>query len=331
MLRSRNLQSSRKLLLRITDRAYNKKIAPIAKATWQKHLQIDNPLWSHVNAKTFAFEQEGEMAHVIAMIDKRLPKLGLIGYFGATNMAAGILVLKQATDWLASHGVNDAYGPINGTITSDYRFNISDDYKIPGEPVNPTWYIDIFRQAGFTTYNQYVSGFARFAQLYARLFTRNKAAPGYEHITLQPFNPAKAKQNLATYHKLMNAIFPANSIYCPVITLKERIYNMTSSTPLDQIFAPNYCYFAYDGREAIGFIVAYPHNGKLVLKTIGLLPEYRGKRISDLLVRRVHDQAKKDGLKGAVYATIRVGNAVHRTKRPGVSIYRHYITMHKSL
>lgn len=331
MLSPRDIQSSRKLLLAITDQVYNKDIGPIAKATWQKHLQIDNPLWAHVNGKSFVFKQDGQMAHVIAMIDKRLPKLGLVGYFGATDTASGILVLKQATDWLASQGIKNVYGPINGTITSDYRFNVSDDYKILGEPVNPTWYIDIFRQSGFKTYNQYVSGYARFAQLYARLFTRNKPAPEFRHVTLQPFNPAKAKQNLATYHRLMNAIFPANSIYCPVITLKERTYNMTDSGSPSQIFDPHYCYFAYDGPKAIGFIVSYPYDGKLVLKTIGLLPKYRGKRISDLLVRRVHDQAKKDGLKGAIYATIRVGNAVHRTKRPGVSIYRHYTTMHKSL
>ena len=329
MVSKRALKTSLDLLTEITNQTHKADIAPIANAVWSKHLQPENPLWKHVAAKAFVIQDKDGTAHVMAMVDKRLPRLGLVGFFGSTSIESGVEVLRQACDWLKKqHGLSDVYGPINGTITGDYRFNLTDDYRIPGEPVNPSWYIDVFRQAGFDIYNRYVSGIAKHAQLYIRFVTRNKPAAGYEHITLRSFDPKHPKHNLAIYHKLMNAIFPSNSIYCPVITLEERTYNMAKPGPL---FDYKYCYFAYDGKKAAGFIVAYPYEGDLILKTIGLLPEYRGKKLSDLLVRRVHDQAKKDGLKAAIYSTIRITTNVYKMKRPGLKVYRRYVTMHKSM
>ncbi len=126
----------------------------------------------------------------------------------------------------------------------------------------------------------------------------------------------------------MNAIFPHNSIYCPVITWEERVYNVADHDP---IFDPNYSYFLEDNGKAIGFIVAYPYQQNLIVKTIGLLPEYRNKNLSGILIKKVHDKANADGLKAAIYSTIRVGNAVYNMKRPGVRVFRRYMTMHKAL
>ena len=224
--------------------------------------------------------------------------------------------------------MSEIYGPINGTITADYRFNLAQDYCIPGEPVNPASYITIFQAAGFQVFNRYVSGIACHPYLYVRLVTAKRPSSGYNLVAIRPFNPESAKQDFTIYHQLMNAIFPRQSIYCPVITLEERAYNMAGP---NQMFDAKYCFFLDDGPKPVGFIVAFRYQNQLILKTIGLLPEYRGKKLSDLLVRRVHEQAKRDGLKAAVYSTIRVGNAVHKMKRPGVKIYRQYVTMRKTL
>lgn len=322
MVSARTLKASLQLLTEITSKTHNVEIAPQANTVWRKHLQAENPLWQHVEVRVFRIKRQGGMAHVMAIIDRRLPDLGLVGFFGATTVESGVEVLDMACSWLKQRGLKDAYGPINGTITRDYRFNLSDDYKIPGEPVNPTWYVDVFRAAGFDTFNHYVSGIARYAQLYVRLVTSRKPEAGHEHIEMRRFDPRRRAQNLKIYHELMNAIFTKQSIYCPVITLEERAYNVGG-------FDAGYCYFLYDGKKAIGFIVAHPHKGNLILKTIALLPEYRGKKLSDIMVRRVHEQAKRDRLKASIYSTIRVGNAVYRARRSGVRIYREYVTLHK--
>lgn len=315
-------------LLEITSRSHNDHIRPVADSIWRKHLDPENPLWKYVEARSFTAAAKNHQAHVLAMTDRRLPGIGLVGFFGCTDISGGAEVLNQACKWLYSRkGIKKIYGPINGTITRDYRFNLKDDYRIPGEPVNPVWYIDAFKQAGFDVFNRYVSGISRHYQIFTKPFIR-RPSDEYSHLKLRAFDVTHQLEDLKTYHDLMNIIFLPQSIYCPEISFEERVFNMAGSKP---IFDPEYSYFLDDDGGAIGFIIAFPYEGRLVVKTLGLLPEYRGKRLAGLLIKKVHDQADKDGLKAAVYSTIREGNAAYRMKRPGVRIYRRYVTMCKSM
>jgi GNAT superfamily N-acetyltransferase len=187
--------------------------------------------------------------------------------------------------------------------------------------VNPAWYVGVWREAGFKPYNQYVSGLNHFPALFNRLFIQQPRDP---EVALRPANPVRPEADLRSYHDLMNDIFPHQSLYCPVISFEERSFNMNGGK---DAFDPNYCFFLEaDGRDA-GFIVAHPHQGRLVIKTLGVRKEYRGQHLSGLLIHRVQEQADRDGLRGAIYSTIRVGNAVYRMRRPGVLVYRRYITL----
>lgn len=323
------LPSSRKQLRDITKSSYNAEIRPVALAFWDKHVRAENPVWRYVTAKSFSINNENGSGHVIAMVDKRLPSIGIVGFFASTDSYTGAEVLTQASDWLKQEfGLSDIYGPINGTLPTDYRLNLADDYQIPGEPVNPIWHIDAFKDAGFKVFNRYASGSSKHYQLFTKLLFFRKPSKGYAHISVRPFNVKNQNQDFKVYHDLRNAIFPHQSIYCPAISLEERLFNIGRKEPL---LNPQYTYFLEDRGRAIGFIMGYPYEGKLIIKTIGLLPDYRGKRLSGLLVRQVHNQAKKDGLTAAVYAMVRVGNRIYQMKRPGVKVFREYVTMHKSI
>jgi hypothetical protein len=325
MVKHTLLKSSLAQLNAITNEAYHEDIRQVALNLWEKHLQPKNPQWKFLTAKPFYLKNKDGSAHVMAMVDKRLPEIGIVGYFACTNSAVGAQVLKQSADWLKEeYGLKDIYGPINGTLPSDYRLNLRDSFCFPGEPVNPTWHIDAFHEAGFNVFNRYVSGISQHYQLLMKLVIR-KPKKGYENLTVRSFNNKKFKQDFKKYHDLRNAIFPFQSIYCPAISLEERVYNSSGK------FDPNYTYFLVDKRREVGFIMAYAHEGRLILKTIGLLPEYRGKRLSGLLLKPIHDQASKQDLKTAVYGMVRVGNAAYKMKRPGVRVFRKYVTMHKSV
>ena len=125
----------------------------------------------------------------------------------------------------------------------------------------------------------------------------------------------------------MTTIFPKQSVYCPKLSWEERAYGFKHKDPF---FNPSYMWFLEYNNNPIGLINAYPHEDRLVVKTIGILPKYRGKKLSHLLIRKVHDQASKDGLKTATYAMVRVGNSAYKMKKPGIKINRHYMTMKKS-
>jgi len=319
------LETSLKQLNAITEESYSEQIAPIALKLWQKHLQLENPQWKFIIAKPFSIKGKHGSAHVMAMVDKRLPDIGLVGYFACTDSAAGAKVLEEASDWLnKEHGLKDVYGPINGTLPSDYRLNLDNDFRFPGEPVNPLWYVDAFEKAGFGVFNRYVSGISKHYQLLMKLVIR-KPRKEYRHLTVRSFNASKLKEDFKIYHQLRNAIFPFQSVYCPAISLQERVYNSSGK------FDPKYTYFLVDKGREVGFVMAYAYDQQLVLKTIGLLPEYQGKRLSGLLLKPIHDQASSEGLNKAIYGMVRVGNAAYRMKKPGVKVFRKYVTMRKQL
>ena len=318
-------EESLKLLQEITKKTHNDQISPVAQGVWEKHLRPKNPLWGIITAKAFSIENK---AHVIAMVDPRLPGIGLVGFFGCTSTEVGVQILNRACKWLKNeHGIKDVYGPIHGTITRDYRFNLDEDFKVPGEPVNPSFYIDAFRMAGFEIFNQYVSGMSKHYKIFNKLFVRVPSKK-YSHLTLRPFGSQGQIEDLRIYHELMNEIFPSQSIYCPVISWEERYYNRADK---NIVFDPNYSYFLEDGKKAIGMIIASSYENKLLISVLGVLPKYRGHHVSGLLIRKAHEQAANNGLEAALYGMIRVGNQVYRMKRPGAKIYRRYITMRKQI
>ena len=319
------LQSSLEQLNAITNEAYNLDIRPIALSLWKKHLQLKNPQWKYITARPFYIKSKGGSAHVIAMVDKRLPSIGIVGYFACTNASVGSQVIGQAANWLKEEfGLKDIYGPINGTLPSDYRLNLKDDFWFPGEPVNPTWHMDAFREAGFNVFNRYVSGISKHYQLLMKLVIR-RPNKGYRHLKVRSFDSKRLKQDFRKYHELRNDIFPLQSIYCAAISLEERVYNSSGN------FDPDYTYFLTDRGSEVGFIMSYAHEGRLILKTIGLLPEYRGKGLAGLLLKTVHDQAESECLKTAIYGMVRVGNNAYKMRKPGVRVFRKYVTMHKEM
>jgi hypothetical protein len=319
------LETSRRRLDEITNASFNEQIRPVALAVWKKHLSTNNPQWKYISAKPFYIKNKTGAAHVMAIIDKRLPNIGIVGYFACTNTGAGAEVLSQAVEWLKhSHGLRDVYGPINGTLPSDYRLNLSDSFSFPGEPVNPKWHIEAFDLAGFKVFNRYVSGLSKQYLTLMKLIVR-KPKKGFEHMTVRPFDLDNQVRDFKIYHELRNAIFPFQSVYCPAISLEERIYNSSGK------FDPCYTYFLVDKSHEVGFVMAYAFENKLIMKTIGILPEYRGKRLKGLLIKPIREQAKKEGLEACIYGMVRVGNKIHKTRGPGVRIFRKYITMHRSM
>lgn len=321
----RELQQSLLRLIAIAEQAYPVQIRSVAIRQWQRQLDPTNPQWMYVTFKSFHYNHNGHEAQVFAMYDRRVPHIGIVGYFACTDSEAGAAVLEQAAAWLKkTYDIKDVYGPINGTLPNDYRINMSDDYVFPGEPVNPSWQITAFHDAGFTVFNRY--GSARLKYYHALLkFAFPKPQRQYSHIGIRPFSNENWAKDFKIYHELRNQIFPFQSVYCPAISLEERKYNAPGK------FDPNYAYFLVDDGREVGFIMAYPYENQLVLKTIGLLPEYRGKRLSNVLLKQVHDQAHRDKLKSVVYAMVREGNAVHANKHPLAKVFRRYVTLHKTV
>jgi GNAT superfamily N-acetyltransferase len=324
-VKTATLADSHRQLKRITHQSYNDKIRDIALAKWEKDLSVDNPQWQFLEIKSFTIHEEEDSAHVLAMVDSRLPNKGLVGYFACTNSVTGARVLKQAISWLKTKkAMVDIYGPINGTLPNDYRLNTKDDYIFPGEPVNPVWHIDAFKKAGFKVFNNYVSGKLRFFTIWKKLNLKKKPSD-ISTFTVRAFSQIDYENDFHIYHDLRNQIFPFQSVYCAVISLAERKYNSPGK------FDPDYTYFLLKDAQTIGFIMAYLHQDTLIIKTIGILPEFRGKGLSALLLDPVYDHASRHNIHTVIFGMVRVGNSVYNRRNPFAKIFRRYVTMHISL
>lgn len=323
--KKQQLKKSLFVLSKITQQVYNDGIKTIALSLWEKNLSPENPQWKYVKFEPFYLETKQESAHVFAMIDERIPHIGIVGYFACTDAKIGAEVLLKACDWFkSSYKVKDIYGPINGTLPNDYRINLKDNFVFPGEPVNPSWYLDAFKKAGFIEFNRYGSGKLKHFNIVLRnLFKRKKDIDNRYRV--RPFKGGVNDEDFKKYHDLRNKIFPFQSIYCASISLEERIYNSSGK------FDPKYTFFLMDNEKEVGFAMAYIYKKQLILKTIGILPNYRGLSLSNILLEPIHKNAAEEGARTAIYAMVREGNEVHRRKHPLARVFRHYVTMHKSV
>jgi len=87
-----------------------------------------------------------------------------------------------------------------------------------------------------------------------------------------------------------------------------------------------------DGKD-VGFCssVLDPINNLIVLKTIGVLPEYQNKRIGSALLCYQHKKAQEMKLSKEIYALIQLGNIVTKLPYPGIKVIRKYVTLEKQI
>lgn len=153
------------------------------------------------------------------------------------------------------------------------------------------------------------------------------STPSDEMFKLRQFSSTEQQRDLRTYHDLMNAIFPVQSVYCPVISMAEREYNYAKVSPM---FDADYSWFLESEGQAVGFVVAYGDDDRLVLKTIGVLPERRLGRAFPRLLQAIHHRAENNGIKQIIYGIVRQGNAVDKMRPAEVPVVRRYVTMVRS-
>lgn len=91
-----SLDASLDVLTRITNETHTARIRSVANAIWEHDLTLANPLWSVVRAEPFVIDDAGGRAHAIAIVDGRLPGIGIVGYFGCTDAGSGARVLEEA-------------------------------------------------------------------------------------------------------------------------------------------------------------------------------------------------------------------------------------------
>jgi N-acetylglutamate synthase-like GNAT family acetyltransferase len=91
---------------------------------------------------------------------------------------------------------------------------------------------------------------------------------------------------------------------------------------------PRSCHFVCkDGRE-VGFCFGiedpFSNEKTMVMKTIGILPEFRKSSLGSALIHFQHKDLEDNGYKKIVYALMRQGNIASNINPYGARVFRQY-------
>ena len=288
---------------------------------WQRALDNANPLWHYAQRSGFS---NGD-AHVMALIDSRLPELGFLGFYEAREVSVGGL-MNEAETWLGKRGCKQIVGPFDGSILQRFRLSQNNGQKFPGEPINPTYYLNQWKEAGFKPFNHYVSGIRKdFGTVLSRVEQKSQELP--PGFRIRELDPENFESEMKLAHRLSLEIFRGTSQYFVEYSWEEFAHWYL---PRRSHINPRYFEFLYYHDQPIGACHSFVHHNQLVIKTIGVLPEFQKHGAGGLLIYSQHIKAAEDNLDAAIYALVRVGNAVTKMTYPGVDIFRRYLTFEQT-
>jgi GNAT superfamily N-acetyltransferase len=264
--------------------------------------------------------------------------IGLIGHYAALDERAGLEALRRGCDRLAAAGCTTALGPMDGSTWQRYRF-VTHRGSEPAfflEPENADEWPSHFVGAGFSptaTYRSAVThDLARAAagvpDLEMRLRDRG--------ITPRPLNGERLDRELASLYTISLEAFRENVAYSPITEEQFRLL-YRSVLPFVR---PELVTIAEFDRQAIGFLFAIPdaleasRSGSIrtvILKTMAVLPAWRGLGLGRLLFARTHAIALELGYTRAIHALMHDDNQSRTMSAQSARPFRRYALFARSL
>lgn len=146
------------------------------------------------------------------VVDERGQPIGQLGYFECVNNNdAARYLFKAATAWLAEHGAQYLWGPINGAAHREHRLMTS-GFDRPAfflEPRNPEYYPKLFSACGFDIiYNWYSTEWDLYGPKQAQYQRIAKQKPSAKSPYLVEWlNPAQPETTLLRLHKMLDRMW----------------------------------------------------------------------------------------------------------------------------
>jgi GNAT superfamily N-acetyltransferase len=308
-------------------------------ATIKKTIDKTNPSFEFVTIKNFIAYKEGiVVGHISAMIDKRQEEdnsqIGIIGFYECIDDdKVSSLLINKAIDYLHKNKCLKIRGPINISIWNTYRFVVDqkDNNSFILEPLTKNYYIKQFSNEGFKVIEEF--GSAQRADFNTILsFVKND----YESILKEGYNIRTLTkdnfiQGILSIKEMVQEIFRDSNSFVE-ISKEEYLYLYEGyEKVLDQTFI--HIISNLDGMD-VGFctsIIDPLQKQTIVLKTIGVLPEYQGKKVGAALLYEQHRKAQELGATKEIYALIKMGNIITKLPYPGIEVIRKYVLLENEI
>jgi GNAT superfamily N-acetyltransferase len=266
------------------------------------------------------FRQEAPQHHIVVYTDHRqlrlvglFPLQGSEAYFGFWETTYNPDLNARAFALLAADAVHfrkdTIAGPLHFNTYQRYRLRLGAPpswHQFDREPVNPGYYPNLLRQAGFTPSLTFQSQLLR-AEALPRLYQEKSPALeklGQIQFDFIPVTPASWELLAEEIYQLIHQVFSQNPAYKPVPRAQfELLYNPQYAARLcphsSVIFReqgsgrlaaislcqPNYRALKLPAGTAPEFAVHYQQllQKTLLAKTVGVHPDFRRQGLMELL------------------------------------------------
>jgi predicted GNAT family acetyltransferase len=257
---------------------------------------------------------------------------GWIGHYEAEDAAQGRALLAQACAALKARGAKRAYGPLNGSTWHRYRLALpgegAESPPFLGEPENPRGYALDFQAAGFSQAESYQSREALISDGLPHAESLPKRVQARYAPLIRPLNLGRYDDELKLIYGEAVESFGHNALYAPA-SLDEFL---AIFGPLKALYDPELVRLCVDAQgRLLGHVAAYPDGKRVILKTLSVRKEHRGRGLAHLLAYQVHDLAREKGYLSVVHALMHDGNKSQGMSEPFGRLIRRYALFSRKL
>lgn len=280
------------------------------------------------------------LGRVAANLSSRLPNTGFVGFFESENFEVAAALVQAALGWLKVRGVTQVYGPVNFNTWLPYRFRIpskssptaqkENSPSFAWEPIHPPEYPLWFSELGFSADAHYhtdgLDGLGGLLEGTRKDYHRCLDA-GY---TIRAADPsALLQKEVPILYRLSMPSFTDNFLFEPVpYEFFKELY-----VPLANKADVSLARFACDpaGKE-VAFFFNFKDSDYMVSKSVCVLPEARGKGLSNALLHSSVQAAMSQGLSRSVMALMKTGIQSESYSKKQNQLWRHeYVLFRKEL
>ena len=298
-------------------------VAPLRSEVRGQFDPAKNPLLDHCDYQLFLLKENGKViGRIAAFIDQLAvdywqEKIGLFGYYECPDdSAASTMLLKTASDWLKSRGMDAMRGP--WSFVSQEWGSVLEGFvpePVVMSPYNPLFYNNQYEVFGLAKEKDllvYYIDAREGYQIPERIMTlTDKVAQRYS-IRVRQIDMDNFEHEVLTFIELSNQSLAVNWGYSPVTD--DEVQAMARD--LKPLLHPKAVMFAVDSSDKpVGFAIALPDVNKLIkglngrllpfgifrlltglprlkqyrMFALGVIPEYHGKGIDSLIYRALYE------------------------------------------
>jgi L-amino acid N-acyltransferase YncA len=298
----------------------------------QGYQQKDEALWPGAEAALALRDRApvGRLSLALAPSLRGLErKAGVLGHYEAMDAEAGAALLSHGLARLKALGAEVAIGPLNGSTWHRYRLALpgAAGLPFPGEPENQARYAQDFSTAGFSVLEHYESRSIDLRESSGEASVPDKVKRRWQGRS-RALRLDRYDEELEAIYRLSVQAFDSAVLYTPV----SRDEFLALYRPLKALYDPELVRLVEDERgELLGYMVSYPHQGRVILKTLACRADARGSGLAAWLIVESQALGRAKGCQQAIHALMHVDNRSASISRRWSEPFRRYALYSKDL